>query len=325
MNVAIIGCNVMGRLHARMAENCGLKVIVCADKRKKMAAALAKKYKACADTDCRAVIRRHDVDIVGIMTPTPTHTKYIVAAAEAGKHVFCEKPLGRSLDECKEAIAAVKKANVKLFVGHVVRYFHEFEAMKAQVAAGKLGKVGFVKLYRGGIFPRGVGKWYRDYEQSGGVTLDSMIHDIDWLRYVFGDAARVFCQVLLRSKPQPLDYSMATFRMKNGIIAHVTGTWSHPGGFRVRAEICGDKGMAQFDSADTALSVMMRAKPDEGPGMVVPGSPVVTSPYQLEWEDFLRWVRGEGEPRVKPEDALEAIRMALAALTSAKTGEPVTL
>lgn len=324
MNVAIIGCNAMGRLHAWMAANCGLKVVACGDLSKTSAAKLAASYGAVSSTNCAALIARKDVDIVAIMTPTPTHANYIAAAAEAGKHIFCEKPLGRTVAECKKAMAAAKKAKVKLFVGHVLRYFHEFEALRAQIAAGKIGQPGFVRMYRGGIFPRGTKRWYQDVSQSGGVILDSMIHDVDWLRYVFGDADRVFCQLVSRAKPAPIEYAMATVRMKNGIIGSVTATWAHPSGFRVRTEVCGDAGMLQFDSADSAFSVALRDA-GEGPGMIVPGSPVTTSPYQLEWEDFLGWLRGESEPRVTVEDGVEAVRMVLAALRSAETGKPVSL
>ena len=325
MNVAIIGCGGMGGLHAQMAANCGLKIVACGDKYKANAESLARRHGAEASDDCLAVVARRDVDIVGIMTPTPTHTGYVIAAAEAGKHVFCEKPFGRSAKQCRDAIAAAKKAKIKLFIAHVLRYFPEFEAIKAQVAAGKVGKPGFVKLYRGGIFPMGMDGWFRDYEESGGVTLDSMIHDLDWLRYAFGDAHRVFCQAIRRSEPDVIDYSMATVRMRSGIIAKVIGTWAHPSGFRVEAEVCGDKGMLQFNSDEAPLATMKRTPPGETPGMIVPSSPVPTSPYQLEWQDFLGWVEGNSEPRVTPEDALESVRMALAALKSADTGHPVEL
>lgn len=324
MNVAIIGCNGMGRLHAQMATNCGFKVVACGDKHLDIAQAVAKEYGADASDDCLGVLARPDVEVVGIMTPTPTHTAYVAAAAKAGKHIFCEKPFGRTVQECREAIAAAKKAKVKLFIGHVLRYFQEFEAIRAQIAAGKVGKVGFVKMYRGGIFPVGVDGWFRDYAQSGGVTFDSMIHDVDWVRYVFGEPERVFCQVLQRTEPTHIDYAMTTFRMKNGIIAKVTGTWAHPGGFRVETEVCGDKGMIQFNSDDTPLRTMRRTQPGEPPSMIVPSSPVPVSPYQLEWEDFKTWLEGKAQARVTPEDGLEAVRMVSAALKSAETGRPIT-
>ena len=325
MNVAIVGCGGMGTMHAQLATNCGLKVVACGDTRKAKAEALAKQYGAEATTACKRLVRRDDVDVVGIMTPTPRHTEYVIAAAQAGKHIFCEKPFGRTVQQCRQAIAAVKKAKVKLFVGHVVRYFHEFEAMKREVDAGKLGKVGFVKMYRGGIFPEGEGKWFHDYARSGGVTFDSSIHDIDWLRYAFGDADHVFCQAIQRPGPKPIDYSLMTFRMKSGVIATVIGTWAHPEGFCVRTEICGDQGMLQFNSEEAPISVMMRRRAGDGPTMIVPASPVATSPYQREWEDLLAWIEGKQEPRVTPEDALQSVRMVTAALKSAETGKPVKL
>lgn len=325
MNVAIIGCNGMGAMHAQLAANCGLNIAVCGDIHLEIAQRLAKAHGAEATADCLAAVQRDDVDIVGIMTPTPTHAGYVSAAAAAGKHIFCEKPFGRTVAECKQALAAVKKAKVKLLVGHVLRYFQEFEAIRQQIEAGQVGRVGFVKMYRGGIFPMGADEWFRNYDMSGGVTLDSSIHDMDWLRYVFGDAERVFCQNIERDTPDKMDYAMATFRMKNGVIATVIGTWAHPEGFRVRTEVCGDKGMIQFNSEEAPITTMLRRQPGEGPTMIVPGSPVPVSPYQLEWEELVAWINDDAPPRVQPEDALAAVRMALAALESAETKKPVKL
>ena len=325
MNVAIVGCGGMGRLHAQMATNAGLKVVACGDKFKRKADVVAKTYGAVASDDCMAVIARPDVDIVAIATPTPVHTQYVVAAAEAGKHVFCEKPFGRTVQQCKEAMAAVKKAGVRLFVGHVVRYFQEFDAIKSQVDAGKIGKVGFVRTYRGGIMPQGEELWFQDYDQSGGVTFDCVIHDLDWLRYMFGDVERVFSQHLQRSAPETLDYSVTTLRMKSGVLANVVGTWAHPSGFRVKTELCGESGIIQYDSAEAPISAILRNSTGAGPGMIVPSSPVLVSPYQLEWEDFVAWLYEEREPRVTAQDGLEAVRLGLAALQSAETGKAISL
>ena len=325
MNLAVIGCNAMGILHARMASNCGVRIVACGDRHRGVAEAFADRFGAEPSDDCMAVINRPDVDIVAITTPTPTHVDYVTAAATAGKHIFCEKPFGRTVAQCKAAIAAAKKAKVKLFVGHVLRYFPEYEAIRSQINAGKVGKVGFVKLYRGGILPGGVNGWYRDYELSGGVTLDSMIHDLDWLRYTFGEPERIFCQTLRRHVPEPMDYSMATLRMKSGLIAKVIGAWAHPSGFRVEAEVCGEKGVIQYSSEDTTLLATKRQDSGPAPTMIVLENPVAVSPYQLEWEDFLVWLEGRARVRVTPEDAMEAVRIATAALKSADTGKPVTL
>jgi predicted dehydrogenase len=314
----------MGRLHAGMAAACGVKVVVCADVNRAAAEALAAQHGAEATTDAKKAIARKDVDIVCIATPTPYHLQYLKLAAKAKKHIFCEKPFCRTVAECREAIAIAKAEKVKVFVGHVVRYFHEFEAMRARVQAGKIGEAGYAKLYRGGIFPGGPKSWFADYAMSGGVTLDCMIHDLDWLRYVFGEPQRIFCQALMRGGAQPLDYSQVTLRMKSGLIAWVIGTWAHPAGFRVTAEICGSEGMIRYDSADAPLTSMARHS-ESGPSMIVPASPTVKSPYQLEWEEFLRWIKGGPAPRVSLQDALRAVEMAEAALESARTGQPVKL
>ncbi|HRZ83534.1 MAG TPA: Gfo/Idh/MocA family oxidoreductase, partial [Candidatus Hydrogenedentes bacterium] len=155
MNVAIIGCGGMGALHAQMAANCGLKVALCADVVRPAAKALAEKHGAKVAASPEAACAAKSVDIVAITTPTPTHLPLIRAAAAAGKQIFCEKPFCRTVPECEKAIRTAEKAGVKLFVGHVVRYFHEFEKMREQIQAGALGEVGWVKLYRGGVFPGG--------------------------------------------------------------------------------------------------------------------------------------------------------------------------
>lgn len=324
MNVAIIGCSGMGRVHAQMAANCGLTIAICADKNKKAAAELAAKFGAKVMTDGLKAAAAPGIDCVLIATPTPTHLMFIEAAAAAGKNIFCEKPLCRTTADCKKAIAAAKKGKVKLFVGHVVRYFHEFECMKAQIDAGNIGTPGYAKISRGGIFPGGPGSWFADYAQSGGVTFDCAIHDMDWIRYVFGEPERIFCQTLMKSKPMLIDYSQTNLRMKNGLIATILGTWAHPSGFRVKAEVCGDGGMIQYDMHEAPISSMLRDT-GNGPSMIVPGSPVAESPYQREWEDFIAWVQDNRTPRVSPEDGLMAVKMAESALQSAATGKPVKL
>ncbi len=324
MNVAIIGCGGMGRMHAQMAANSGFAIKVCADLNQAKAAELARDFGAEATTDCQGVCGRAEVAAVAINTPTPTHLEFIKLAAQHGKHIFCEKPLARTEQECKEAIAAARDAGVKLFTGHVVRYFQEFETIKQQMDAGVVGKPGFAKTFRGGISPAGEGNWFRDFEKSGGVIFDCLIHDFDWIRYAFGDVERVFSQTMRRSEPEVMEYALVTLRMKSGVIAHVIGSWAHPSGFAVKAEVCGSKGMLHFDSNDTSIQTNLRETPGEGPGVIVPGSPVDVSPYQLEWEDFKNWLEG-ATPRVSPQDALEAVRIAEAALKSAETGAPVTL
>lgn len=324
MNLAIIGCSGMGRVHAEAATRAGINIVACVDKSKPAATALASATGGKAFSSAEDALKLKNLDCVLIATPTPFHLEYIKLAAAAGKHIFCEKPFCRTVPECQQAIAIAKKAGIKLFVGHVVRYFHEFETMKAQIEAGKIGHPGFVKLYRGGIFPGGPKSWFADYAMSGGVTLDCMIHDLDWVRYVFGEPERIYCKALMRTDPFPLDYSQCTMRMKSGLIANFIGTWAQPAGFQVKAEICGSTGMITYDSLDAPMQSQSR-EVSTGPSMIVPASPVNESPYQREWEDFHAWISSDRTPRVTPEDGMHAVRIAEAALESSRTGKPVKL
>ncbi|MEK7794251.1 MAG: Gfo/Idh/MocA family oxidoreductase [Candidatus Hydrogenedentota bacterium] len=325
MNAGLIGCGLMGALHAEMAHACGIKVVACADASLSAARDLALRIGAKAYNDADAILDRRDVEIIIIATPTPTHLELVQAAASAGKHIFCEKPLARTTADAREAVQAAKRAGVKLFVGHVVRYFHEFEAIRAQIESDKIGKPGFVKTFRGGALPGGAGKWFQDFEKSGGAVFDMLIHDFDWIRYVFGPVRRVFCQSLMKTEPVVLDYALVTLRLKSGVIAQVVGSWAHPSGFRVRAEVCGSGGMIQYDSAQTPISIAPRAGAKGATGTIVPSSPIAESPYLLEWRDFAGWLADGKAPRLRPEDAVEAVRIAEAALTSNKTGQPVAL
>lgn len=324
MNIAIIGSGTIAGVHADAVRRAGGNVTVCASRTLKGARRLARQYGAAATTDAQGAMNDAAVDIVLIATPTATHSALIRQAAKAGKDIFCEKPLCRTVAQCRSAIGAVKKAKVKLFVGHVLRYAPEFELLREQIEEGAIGEPGFAKLYRSGIFPGGVKSWFADYEQSGGVTLDSMIHDLDWARYVFGEPRHIYCQTLQRLKPTRMDYAQATLRMKNGVIATLIGSWAHAEGFRVKTEICGMNGMLQYDSHETTLEQMMRSDMS-GEKTIVLGSPLQKSPYQLEWEDFLGWIQEDRRPRVTPEDGLRAVEMATAAVKSATTGRRISL
>ncbi|HOK08235.1 MAG TPA: Gfo/Idh/MocA family oxidoreductase [Candidatus Hydrogenedens sp.] len=321
MKVGIIGCGTMGRLHATMAKNCGLEVVQCADSVSRIAKDMAKEFKAKHVKNWEDLVQSKNVDIVVITTPTPYHYPILDLAIKKGKYIFCEKPLCRTTEECKKIVNKAEKKGVKLFVGHVVRYFHEFEAIQEQIKSGKIGDVGFVKMYRGGMSPKG---WFSDFKLSGGVTFDCLIHDLDWLRYVFGEVKTVFCQNLIDKKCAPLDYSQITVRMKNGILALVIGTWAHPSGFRVKVEVCGSDGLIYYDNMENALELHQRQQ-GKISGTIVPESPVIKSPYQKEWEDFIDWIQNDKTPKVQPNDGLKAVEIVSACLRSAKTKQPISL
>jgi len=153
-----------------------------------------------------------------------------------------------------------------------------------------------------------------------------IIHDFDFLRWCFGGVERVYAKGLVNTHHfGKVDYALVTFRFASGLIAHVEGSWSHPGGFRTRCEIAGTKGLLSFDSQrDVPLRVETPAQATGG-GVAVPESPVLEDPYSLELKHFIDCVKEGRAPCITAEDAYEALEMALAALESIETGRPVSL
>ena len=315
MNIAIIGCGAMGTHHAHIAAAAGLRIAACADIVDARAKALARQFDARATTRCDATIRRTEIDAVVVATPTPTHGRYIIRAVRAGKNIFCETPLARIVDECRLVTDAAKRARVKLFAPHPTRYAPPFVALHDQVESGKIGRTGFIRIHRGRPCPKGARNWYRDADQSGGVVFNDLIHDFDWLRSNFGPIKRVFCQTLPGGRRTHLDCALATLTLASGAIAQVIGSWAHNETDRVSVEICGDAGIAQYNSEDTVL----RAE-----GQSDPVDLVTTTILRNQWDEFIAWTKGK-KPRISATDATAAVRIAAAASESARTGKSVRL
>jgi predicted dehydrogenase len=282
------------------------------------------------------------VDVVDICTPTSHHKPPVLAAAAAGKDIVCEKPLARHLRDAEEMVAACQAAGVRLFVAQVVRFFRQFSLAKAILDSGALGSPGVFRSVRGGSPPHATGRsWFSDFEQSGGVVMDVSIHDIDFARWCFGDVERVFARGLYpggmetRSGVQPpvsKDHALIILRFENGVIGHIEGSWAYPPGrFRTLFEIAGDQGLIEFDSmapAPLTVTLLPESGADASPQLPdIPRhhSPLASGddPYYLELEHFVNCLENGDEFLVSPQDGLEAVRVALAAIESLRTGEPV--
>jgi predicted dehydrogenase len=270
-----------------------------------------------------AALKDPEVDIVDVCLPTYLHRGCVEKAAYAGKHVFCEKPIALSCDDALAMIETCKLNNVKFGIGHVLRYFPEYEMAHDMITSGRLGKIGVVRMSRTGPFPRGWENWYSDSNRSGSLLLDLSIHDFDFLAWCFGDVERVLARCAQHDRP--LEYALAVIRMKSGVIAHVEGSWAHPAQFSYKFEVCGSLGMIEFDSRKAQpLTVLAESMQAGKPGVAVPESPLKDKhPYLGQLREFLAFVDGKTTPRVTPEDAVKALQISLAAVKSVKTGEVV--
>jgi len=325
LRVGIIGAGLMGKMHAERWAQLPVRLTGFYTRPPEQAQDAVERYGGRAFPSLEPLLA--EVDVVDICTPTPSHKDLVLAAASAGKDIICEKPMARHLRDAEEMVTACKDAGVRLFIAHVVRFFPEYARAKEILDSGRLGRPGVIRTVRGNNFPS-PDTWFADFEQSGGVIMDMLIHDIDYVRWCFGKVARVFAQGLTFSGVQDADHALLTLRFQNGAIGHIEGSWAHPpNNFRTRLEIAGDEGLLEIDSLDI-LPFSVRLKQEAASltaGVSVPESPMHSTddPYYREIAHFLACLESGDDFLVSPRDGLEAVRIALAAIKSLRTGRPV--
>ncbi len=329
VKIGIIGAGSIARFHAiGLATINKAKLYGVVDINKPAAEKLAKEFGAVVFDNVDSMLADKEIDAVDICLPTTLHHEYALKSAKAGKHVFCEKPIARTIKQAQEMIDVCKKENVKLMIGHVLRYFPEYRRAKQMIDNGSLGKIGMVRLSRLNTFPVTGSGWYSDIESSGGVVLDMIIHDFDFLQWCFGKPTRVYSQGLAYrvSKDQLLDYALVSFRFKNDTIAHVEGSWAETSGFSANFEIAGSKGLINFDmKKNVPFLLSTRATRSGAAGVNVPESPLKQSPYASELKHFVDCVLNDKQPEISGKDAMISLEIALAVLESIKTGQVVEL
>lgn len=316
--VGILGTGAMGRTHARHYSKMSDVQIVFYEQDPDKATAYQKEFNATPIDSAEKLIEI--ADIVDICLPTHLHFEFAVKAINDRKPVLCEKPMCRTVGECAELTELIIKTGVPFMPAQVVRFFPEFKTAREAILKGEVGDVATVRTRRGGGFPKGSHNWFADSNLSGGVILDLAIHDIDWIRWTFGEVERVFCQSLSASESIDKGYALLTLTLESGVIAHVEATWADPGGFRVTFEVSGADGFIEYDSRQ---SPALRTHSDR----IVNENPLdfVEDPYYSEIMAFLKAVETNSTPPVTALDGLKAVAICEAAIESAATGRPVAM
>ena len=325
--IAIVGAGTMGQLHAQSCLNLpDAQVTWVADRHAERAEALAALLGAgCrATTDNAEAVGAGDVDAVLVCVPTRDHRAVTELAAARGKHVFCEKPLALTLADAEAMVEACRRAGVRLMVGHVVRFFPEYARIHQLLGEDAVGQVGVVRASRLNAYPRPDRGWYTDLAASGGPIVDLMIHDLDTLRWYFGEVARAYGRGLSHTAAQPTtDYALALLRFESGVIAHVEASWAHTT-FRTAIEVYGEHGALRHASEESAALRLEQIGTEEARAAVqVPSSPLAEGPYQAELRHFLACLRDGAPFLVDGEEAIRSLALALAVLESVRTGRPV--
>jgi len=324
-SIAIVGAGTMGGTHAAYMQNMpDVRVAWIVDPDRARAGALAAPLGARVAGDIAQALADPGLDAVLLAVPTPFHHALTLQAAAAGKHVFCEKPIALTLADARAMTDACARAGVRFMVGHVVRFFPEYARIGALLAQGAIGQVGVVRAARLNAYPSVGRGWYGDFDSSGGVVLDMMIHDLDTLRWYFGEIARVYARGLSYGPYRPsVDYALAIVRFANGVIAHVETSWAHAR-FRTSIEVAGAEGILRHASEETvALHLERTGPPEAQSGVGLPRSPLAASPYQLEFQHFLGCLAARTPPLTGGDEATRSLAAALAVLESIRTARPV--
>ncbi|HEX5217747.1 MAG TPA: Gfo/Idh/MocA family oxidoreductase [Vicinamibacterales bacterium] len=274
VNVALIGYAFMGRAHSNAYRQVTpffsprlrprLKVL-CGRTAAKVEAAARELGWAESATDWEAVVKRPDIDIIDISTPGDSHAEIAIAAARAGKVVFCEKPLANSLSEAKAMLAAVTKARVLHMICHNYRRAPAVMLAHQLIADGQLGEI---RHFRGTYLQDWINDpdfplvWRFDKALAGSGALgDIAAHVIDLARFLVGEIAQVSGELttFIRERPLPAapkkkgkvtvdDAAMALVKFANGATGTIEATRLATGRKNAnRFEINGSKGSVAFD------------------------------------------------------------------------------
>jgi predicted dehydrogenase len=328
LQVGLLGAGTMGRIHADSISRSGTACVSKVYGLDSTDESLAEQHGATSVEAAEEIFRDPEIDIVVIATPTNTHAKYLRTAHASGKHIFCEKPVVRHEAEIDEIQQLYRDYPKQVMAGHVVRFSPEYCFLRDTLQAGSLGNIGTVRFGRCGTFPRGQRDWFGDYEQSGGVILDLMIHDMDTLRWCFGDIERVYCMRSVAAGSPPQEYALAAVRLRSGAIAHLEGSWAEsPGTFYTNYEVCGSGGLLEYDSRVEPTLVLHGKKESDAAtgGVMVPQNPAVLSPYEREMLSYLNSVKMGTPVEVTLDDGLNAVSLSLAAIRSATENRPVEM
>ena len=323
IKVGIIGAGLMGRLHAKcysQMESVCIEGISDIDKEK--GEKLAKEYRCKFYEDPDVLINESKTQVIDICTPTPSHRQFTLHAAKVGKSIICEKPIARTLRDAERMVEEAEKRGVFLLIGHVVRFFPQYIKVKELIEKGEIGQPAVVRTFRG-VSPS-PSFWYRDVEKSGGILLDFLIHDFDFLCWVFGKVDTVYAQNVFFNFSQRKGVALVNLKFQTGVLAHVEGSWAHPKDFpfTTKLEVTGDKGLIQFDSSESMPVIVYKDKVRRKEERV-PENLFARDPYFVELEHFISCIQEKEKPKITPQDAVQALKISLASLESTRTGRPV--
>ena len=326
--IVVLGTGRIGAMHARMLARQvpGASLAGVFDVVTESAAAIADALD-CPSASSLDEALALDADAVAICTSTDTHIDVMVAAAEAGKAIFCEKPLSLDLDQVDRGLAAVETAGVPLQVGFNRRFDPSHKAVADAVADGVVGDVHLCT-----ITSRDPGPPPIEYiKVSGGIFCDMTIHDFDMARYVTGsDVVEVYAKGAVRidaaiGEAGDVDTAVVTLTHANGAITTIDNSRKATYGYDQRVEAFGSGGMAQSDNHHESNSRIATARGFANPPLENFFLERYARSYLDQWAAFVDMVANGAPSPVSGEDGRAPLVIGLAAWQSVRENRPVRI
>jgi predicted dehydrogenase len=286
--------------------------------------------------DYREMLKLKDIQLLTLALPNHLHAQACLDAAGAGKHVVCEKPLCRTLEEADRMIQGCRQSGVLLMYAEELCFAPKYVRAKKLVDEGALGKAFLVKQSEEHFGPHA--SWFWDVDKSGGgVLLDMGCHSIEFARWVFGKprVKSVFASMsthVHRDKTRGEDHSLCVVEYETGQVGLAENSWAKTGGVDDRCEIYGSSG---FTRADLLRGSALLTYSESGYGYAVEKA-ATTKGYTFtmfeeiwnygfpqEIAHFARCVQGKETPIETGEDGREVLKIMCAAYESAGTGKRI--
>jgi UDP-N-acetyl-2-amino-2-deoxyglucuronate dehydrogenase len=334
INFAIVGCGHIANKHAEAisnAEHANL-IAVCDTIEEKMKD-FVDTYNVSAYTDLDELLKREDLDVVNICTPSGFHANLAVQIAQAKKHVVVEKPIALTMEDTDKIINACKENNVKLAVVHPNRFRPAMMELKKLMDSGRFGKLSHANA---------TVRWNRNqayYDQApwrgtkaldGGVLMNQAIHNLDLLLWFMGDVEEVYSMAATRLRNiEAEDVSTGLVRFKDGPLGVIeAATTIYPKNFEESISIFGETGTIKISgtNANFVKHLDVESMSDEEMNDLIEGvkaDPYGKNGHQCIIEDMVDAIKNDREPIVTGEDGKRALQLVLSLYESADTNVPV--
>ena len=340
----IIGCGVIGPWHAdSVVESEYADLVAVCDIDEEKGRAFAERYDGVAFyKDYRRMLGEGEIEAVSICTPSGIHSEMTIAAAEAGVHVLCEKPMAITVPQIDEMMEAVSKAGIKLEVIFQRRTYETSKRVREAVQSGLLGQMtlgdAYLKYYRSPAYYRSA-DWRATWElDGGGALMNQGVHGIDVLLWIMGDVESVYAKAETKVRDIEVeDTCVALLTYKNGAYGVIEGTTSsnpgEPTALYLHGEkgtiLLADKGITKWAVAQDK-SVVAHNDPEkcvtrDSLSTVSDPTAMGRAGHQAQVDDLCLAILEDREPMVTGDSARKAVELILAIYESVRTGKEVKL